>query len=46
MVFTYSNVLALAAQARADLRSRLEHRIGGRESTPKNDATAVICTPA
>ena len=28
MVFTYSNVLALAAQARADLRSRLEHRIG------------------
>ena len=28
MVFTYSNVLALAAQARADLRFRLEHRIG------------------
>jgi hypothetical protein len=28
MVFTYSNVLALAAQARADLRSRLEHLIG------------------
>ena len=27
-VFTYSNVLAVAAQARADLRSRLEHRIG------------------
>lgn len=44
MVFTYSNVLTLNPQARADLRSRLQHRIGAAGVDAENAATAVICT--
>lgn len=45
LMCTYSNVLRLAPQARADFRSRLEHRIGTAGVDAENDATAVICTP-
>jgi SAM-dependent methyltransferase len=44
MVFTYSNVLTLAAEARADLRSRLQQQIGTAGVDAENHATAVICT--
>jgi SAM-dependent methyltransferase len=46
MMFTYSNVLTLAPQARSDLRSQLEHRIGTAGVDAENNATAVICTPS
>jgi SAM-dependent methyltransferase len=44
MVFTYSNVLTLAPQARSELRCRLEQVIGTAGVDAENDATAVICT--
>lgn len=45
MVSTYSNVLTLDQQTRAELRSSLEQRIGAAGVDAENDATAVICTP-
>jgi hypothetical protein len=45
MVFTYSSHLTLDPTPRAELRSRLEERIGGTEVDAQNDALAVICTP-
>lgn len=45
LICTYSNVLRLAPQARAELRSRLEQRIGTAGVDAENAATAVICTP-
>jgi SAM-dependent methyltransferase len=44
MVFTYSNVLTLGAEARADLRSRLQQRISTAGVDAENRATVVICT--
>lgn len=46
LVFTYSNHLALEPLPRAELRSRLRERIGNAGVLAKNDALAVICTPA
>jgi SAM-dependent methyltransferase len=45
MVFTHSNVLTLEPQARAELRSRLEKRIGAAGVDARKDGVAVICTP-
>ncbi|MGH3644918.1 MAG: class I SAM-dependent methyltransferase [Mycobacterium sp.] len=45
MVFTFSNHLALEPLQRAELRSRLERRIGSAGVTARNDALAVICRP-
>ncbi|MDT5129126.1 MAG: hypothetical protein QOH54_4770, partial [Mycobacterium sp.] len=45
VVFTYSNVLVLEPQARAELRSRLEKRIGAAGVDARKDGVAVICTP-
>jgi hypothetical protein len=45
MVLTYSNVLTLDPKARAELRSRLEQRIGTAGVDAQNDAFALICTP-
>lgn len=44
LMCTYSNVLRLAPQARAELRSRLDQRIGSAGVDAENAATAVICT--
>ena len=44
MVSTYSNVLTLQPDARAELRRRLEERIGAAGVDAENDAVAVICT--
>lgn len=45
MACTYSNVLTLAAAARAELRDRLEQRIGAGGVDADNDAIAIVCTP-
>jgi SAM-dependent methyltransferase len=45
MVLTYSNVLTLDPKARAEIGSRLEHRIGVAGVDAQNDAVALICTP-
>ena len=42
LVFTYSNRLVLDPSARAELRSRLEQRIGTSGVDARNDALAVI----
>ena len=45
MVFTYSNVLMMDAQARSELRARLEQNIGVGGVHAENNATAVIANP-
>lgn len=45
MAATYSNVLTLTAQDRAELRKQLERRIGSGGVDAENDAIAVVCTP-
>lgn len=45
-VFTFSNVLTLEPRAQADLRSRLEKRIGAARVDARKDSVAVVCTPA
>jgi hypothetical protein len=46
LVATYSNRLTLDPTARAELRSRLEQRIGATGVDARNDALAVVCTPS
>jgi SAM-dependent methyltransferase len=46
MVFTFSNVLVLEPNTRAELRSQLERRIGAAGVDARKDSVAVICTPA
>lgn len=46
MVFTYSNVLTLNAQARSKLRVRLEQCIGASGVDAENQAVAITATPA
>ncbi len=46
LVFTYSNRLTLEPVARAELRSRLKHRIGSAGVHAQNYAAAFVCTPA
>jgi hypothetical protein len=46
LVSTYSNRLMLDATARAELRSRIEQRIGTTGVDAHNDAVAVIATRA
>jgi SAM-dependent methyltransferase len=45
LIFTYSNRLMLEPAEQAELRSRLEQRIGTSGVDAYNDAIAVICTP-
>ena len=45
MSFTYSNVLTLELDARAELRSQLEKRIGAAGVDARKDSVVVICTP-
>jgi SAM-dependent methyltransferase len=45
MVFTYSSHLTLDPIARAELRARLQQRIGEAGVSAQNESTAVICTP-
>jgi SAM-dependent methyltransferase len=45
MALTYSNVLTLEPEARSQLRSRLEQRIGANGVDAENQATAVIAAP-
>jgi hypothetical protein len=46
LVSTYSNRLLLDPTAQAELRSRLAQRIGTAGVDARNDALAVVCTPA
>jgi SAM-dependent methyltransferase len=46
LVGTYSSVLVLESQARAELQHRLTQSIGSGGVHAENDAVAVICTPA
>jgi SAM-dependent methyltransferase len=46
MAFTYSNVLTLEPRAQAELRSRLENRIGAAGVDARKGSVAVVCTPA
>ncbi len=43
MVCTYSNVLTLEPQTRAELRARLARSIGDGGVRARNDAVAVVC---
>jgi SAM-dependent methyltransferase len=45
-VFTFSNVLTLEAPAQAELRFRMEKRIGATGVDARKDSVAVVCTPA
>jgi SAM-dependent methyltransferase len=45
-VLTFSNVLTLEPRVRAELRRRLEKRIGGAGVHARKDGVAVVCAPA
>lgn len=45
-VLTFSNVLTLEPRAQAELRSRLENRIGAAGVDARKESVAVICAPA
>jgi SAM-dependent methyltransferase len=45
-VLTFSNVLTLEPPAQAELRRRLEKRIGDAGVDARKDGVAVLCTPA
>lgn len=44
-VLTFSNVLTLEPRVQAELRGRLEKRIGAKGVDARKDGVAVVCTP-